>query len=226
MLRKLARIMTDSSADFLTLEEPLRRYYLSVGYKLYSCDKWASAIARYASTIQQNSPVERGMDINRLFEKDRIKARTTAAEQTAYRSAVEKILKDADLYRITFVSWHNLLCDLTLTSGQNKSNYHVTFSLVKRNDPLYDYSLSPGDQEHRWQFYIASYLSLEPTRGVDQSQLSRTLLPRNLRKAGADLKSANQSPASPAENVADDASFARRLDSITATEKIWTGPYL
>lgn len=61
---------------------------------------------------------------------------------------------------------------------------------------------------------------MAPTQGVDHSQLSRTLLPRNLRKAGADPKSTQQTPAPSGESGEDDGPFERRLNSIAAVEKL------
>lgn len=91
---------------------------------------------------------------------------------------------------------------------------------MKKDDPLYDHSLSTTDRDHRWRFYVASFNSLDPTQGVDHSKLSRALLPRNLRKAGADPRSTAQTPATSGDGQDEDTAFERRLESINANEAL------
>jgi paired amphipathic helix protein Sin3a len=42
------------------------------------------------------------------------------------------------------------------------------------------------ERKQQWQYYIASYMRIEHTEGVDRSQLNRTVLERNLPAAAND----------------------------------------
>lgn len=86
------------------LEETLRRYYLKSGYQLYNTEKIFSGIARFAGTIFNGDPKDRSADIMNLFFKERDKEETTHNQEIQYRKQVERLVKDGDIYRITYVS--------------------------------------------------------------------------------------------------------------------------
>lgn len=48
-------------------------------------------------------------------------------------------------------------------------------------------------QKERWQYYISSYMSIEPTEGVQRSHLQKTVLARNL-PSGEDKSDESQIP--------------------------------
>jgi paired amphipathic helix protein Sin3a len=85
------------------LEETLRRFYLKSGYQLYNLDKIFTGIARFASTIFNGDPKDRSADIINLFFKERDKEETTHNQEIQYRKQVERLVKDGDIYRITYV---------------------------------------------------------------------------------------------------------------------------
>ena len=39
------------------------------------------------------------------------------------------------------------------------------------------------DREQRWQYYVSSYMQIEPTEGVDRTRVGKSVLPRNLPSA-------------------------------------------
>jgi paired amphipathic helix protein Sin3a len=98
------------------LEETLRRYYLKSGYQLYNLDRMLSGIARFAGGIFNSDPKDRSADIINLFFRERDKEDTTHKEEIQYRKQVERLVKDGDIYRVTYVSswvlfFFNLLTD-------------------------------------------------------------------------------------------------------------------
>jgi paired amphipathic helix protein Sin3a len=96
--------------DMNQIEETMRRYYLQVGWQLYSFDRLLSSLVRFSSTVVSNDTKDKTLDMYNLFKKDRINETTTHKNELAYRKAVEKYAKDADTYRITYVSTqHHIL---------------------------------------------------------------------------------------------------------------------
>jgi hypothetical protein len=103
MLNKFERVLSGHE-DFSEVEEVLRRFYLQSGYQLYSLEKMVQAFARFGINIMTSEGKDKSFDMYQLFKKDRARESTTAQQQTDYRKAVEKMLKDGELYRIDFVS--------------------------------------------------------------------------------------------------------------------------
>lgn len=87
------------------LEDTLRRFYLPNGYKLYGIANLLQTIARsISSNIFGNDSKDRSPDIFNLFTKDRVKEQTTRREEVQYRQQVSKLVKEGDVYKITWVS--------------------------------------------------------------------------------------------------------------------------
>jgi paired amphipathic helix protein Sin3a len=81
-----------------------------------------------------------------------------------------------------------------LTEPQVQDKRQINFYLTKKDDPTFDNSLSPTDQEHRWRYYIASYTSFAPTGGIPTDRLTRPVLPHNLRASGTNPNSTSYPP--------------------------------
>lgn len=141
-------------------EETLRRYYLSVGWQLYNLDKILSGIARFAGGIFD--PRDRSSDIINLFFKERAKEETTHNVEIQYRKQVEKLIREGDLYRITFIP----------------AMRHVTVQLMTAEDSTLD-SDDLG-AEARWSYYVSAYTMCDPTEGVPFSQMRMPFLQRSL----------------------------------------------
>ena len=62
-----------------------------------------SGIAKFAGTIFNGDSKDKSSDIIGMFFKEREREQTTHNHEIQYRKQVEKLVKDADLYRITFV---------------------------------------------------------------------------------------------------------------------------
>lgn len=93
-------------AELSHLEDTLRRFYMMKGWQLYSYDKLVAAIIRFALLILVSDNKDKSLDIVNLFYSDRAKEETTHDAEIIYRKQVDKLTKDADIYRITYVSLH------------------------------------------------------------------------------------------------------------------------
>lgn len=85
------------------LEETLRRYYNPTGWQLYTVDKLVAAILRFCMNILGGDAKDKSVEITNLFFKDREKPDTTRKQEIQYRKQVEKLSKDGEVYRISYV---------------------------------------------------------------------------------------------------------------------------
>jgi paired amphipathic helix protein Sin3a len=90
--------------DMSQIEETLRRYYLQCGWQLYSFDRLLGSLVRFSLAVVSNDSKDKTQDIYNLFRRDRVNEVTTHKAEITYRKAVEKYARDADIYRIAYVS--------------------------------------------------------------------------------------------------------------------------
>ncbi|KAH6879185.1 hypothetical protein BKA58DRAFT_111310 [Alternaria rosae] len=147
------------------IEETLRRYYLQIGWQLYSFDRLLSSLVRFALAVVSHDNKDKSLDIYNLFRKDRVNDTTTHKNEISYRKAVEKFAKDADTYRITY--------------NPTKMEAHVR--LFKKDDPTFEFNTL--DRIKRWRAYVASYMAVEPTEEVDLSRVNYPYLKKRLARA-------------------------------------------
>ena len=100
--------------DLAHLEDTLRRFYLQSGWQLYTIDKLLSAIIRFIMNILSGDSKDKSTDILNLFNKDRERNETSRANELQYRKQVEKMIKDGEMYRVTYVSTLRFICVLLL----------------------------------------------------------------------------------------------------------------
>lgn len=220
MLDKFEKGLT-GEADWVEIEDTLRRFYLQNGYQLYALDKIVTAFAKSGNNIVvDTSSKEKTYDIYSHYKRDRVKASTTALQQTDYRKSVEKMLKDSELYRIDYVSIRSAgqHHPSILTISQDQETRAARIYLVKRDDPTFDDSLSTADREHRWRYYLASYTALPATEGIATDHLTRPILTRNLRASGANPNSTTYPP-SPLDSAAEQR-IEHRFDHLRGEEKL------
>lgn len=167
--------------DMNFIEEVLRRYYLQVGWQLYSFDRLIISLVRFALTVVSHDSKDKSLDIYNLFRKDRVNDTTTHKNEISYRKAVEKYAKDADTYRITYVCIkHFPSVYALLTCSQDPAKAEATVRLFKRDDPTFEFSTL--DRIKRWRAYIASFMAVEPTEEVDGSCVRYPYLKKRLAK--------------------------------------------
>jgi paired amphipathic helix protein Sin3a len=167
--------------DMAFIEETLRRYYLHIGWQMYSFDRLINSLVRFALVVVSSDSKDKSLDIYNLFKKDRVNDTTSHKSEISYRKAVEKYAKDADTYRITYVS-HLCRCHvLSLTLIQDPAKTEATVRLFKKDDPTFD--TNALDRTRRWRAYLASYQSIEPTEEVDPNNIKHPFLKKRLAKA-------------------------------------------
>ena len=89
--------------DLAQLEEILRRYYMQSGWQLYTIDKLVGAAVKSVHAILGSDSKDRSTDIINLFFKDREKDITTNSQELQYRKQVQKLVKDGEIYKISYV---------------------------------------------------------------------------------------------------------------------------
>lgn len=144
------------------LEETLRRFFLQVGWQLYNLDKILVGIARFAGGIFNPDPKDKSSDIMALFFKEREKKETTHYQEIQYRKSVERLIREGDLYRITFIP----------------ATKKVTVQLMSAEDSTLD--SNELSAEARWSYYVSAYSMRDPTEGVPISRMRLPFLQRTL----------------------------------------------
>ncbi|KAM5451830.1 Transcriptional regulatory protein sin3 [Microsporum audouinii] len=151
------------------LEETLRRFYMKNGWQLYQLDRILGGIAKYAGGVFNSDVKDRTSDVINLFYKEREKEETTHNQELQYRKQVERLIKEGDIYRITFVP----------------ATKHVLVQLLTPDQSTLE---SDGlGHEARWSYYVSAYTMRDPTEGVVYSDMRMPFLKRNLPpKMGSD----------------------------------------
>ncbi|KAJ5124885.1 Histone deacetylase interacting [Penicillium bovifimosum] len=148
--------------DQIQLEETLRRFYMQTGYLLYHLDRIFSSISKFVASIFTGDARDRSSDIINLFFKEREKETTTHDQELQYRKQVERLVKEGDVYRITFFP----------------ANHRVTIQILTNEDATLDTNaLTP---EERWSYYVNAYSMRDPTEGVEFGRMRMPFLKRNL----------------------------------------------
>ncbi|KAF1949433.1 hypothetical protein CC80DRAFT_271756 [Byssothecium circinans] len=150
--------------DMNQIEETMRRYYLQVGWQLYSFDRLLGSLVRFSLGVVSSDNKDKTLDIYNLFKKDRVNETTTHKSELTYRKAVEKYAKDADTYRITY----------------NPAKMEASVRLFKKDDPTFEFNQL--DKIKRWRAYVASYMAVEPTEELDNARLRYPYLKNRLAK--------------------------------------------
>ncbi|KAB8596070.1 hypothetical protein FH972_025781 [Carpinus fangiana] len=216
MLQMLENFVTgEGNVDMPFIEEVLRRYYLQSGWMLYTFDKLMGALVRFAIQVLGGGPDanQKSWEITQLFCKDRKKDISTHEEELQYRKTSEKLNKEGDVYKIT---WHAPTSTANIRLFKRDEN---TFELSGEDDGL-------KTREERWQHYVASFQTLDPTEHVLYSELKPTYAKRNLKAALETAGKSIDAASSNANGSGDDVeakTVARehaRLDQVNALEQL------
>ncbi|MBE7180482.1 MAG: hypothetical protein INR71_04590, partial [Terriglobus roseus] len=176
--------MIRGETDMAFVEEMLRRYYLHVGWQLYSVDKLLSSLARFAISIKSGESKDKTWDIWMHFRKDRVRPETTYEDELSYRKRVEKDIKDGEMYRITYVSLPAAptASDKPLTRTlQDQTTRKIYIRILQRDDPTFN--LSELDEIQLWATYVNSFTSVAPTEGVPFDRVRVPFLRRSAPEA-------------------------------------------
>ena len=171
--------MIKNDGDMAHIEEALRRHYLDCGWQLYSLDKLLASLARFASGVMGGDVRDKSPEILALFKKDRVKDETTHSDEMNYRKQVEKLIKDGDTYKVSYVC-HAILSHSNLTNiYQDQIKQQISFKIFRREEPTFD--VSQMEQVDRWRVYINDYVSRASTHGAPLGELALPVLKRNVR---------------------------------------------
>ncbi|KAL8670693.1 MAG: hypothetical protein Q9168_004781 [Polycauliona sp. 1 TL-2023] len=144
------------------VEETLRRFYMAKGWQLYNMDKILASITRFAMQILVSDNKDKSLEIVNLFYHDRSREVTTHDAEIIYRKQVDKLTKDADIFRITFAP----------------RSRKATVALFKKDDPTF--SMDAMEASKQWAYYISSFGMREATEGVPAEKMHWPYLRRNL----------------------------------------------
>ncbi|KAF2498321.1 hypothetical protein BU16DRAFT_558387 [Lophium mytilinum] len=155
--------------DAGVVEETLRRYYLQSGWQLYSIERLLSALVRFAGGIFPSESKDKTGEVYQAFKKDRPFRETTHRDEISYRRAVEKNIKDGDVYKINY----------------DTTKQVASVNILKKDDDTY--TVSTLDKIKAWRYYIASFTSSEPTENVAHDKVHLPYLKRSIGKASLDI---------------------------------------
>ena len=175
--------------DQTHLEDTLRRFYMQSGWQLYTIDKLLSAITRFVMNILSSDAKDKSTDIINLFFKDRDKEETTRAQELQYRKQVQKLVKEGEIYRISFVSKTNFAPPQDVANVlQDSEDTKTTIQIFPAEDSTFD--SDQMSEQARWSYYVASYSMWEPTEGIDTSRMRLPFLKCNLSPQYASVEDA------------------------------------
>ncbi|KAJ5698661.1 hypothetical protein N7462_000666 [Penicillium macrosclerotiorum] len=148
--------------DQIHLEETLRRFYMQSGYLMYNLERIFSSITKFVASIFTGDSRDRSSDIANLFFKEREKAETTHHQEMQYRKQVERLIKDGDIYRVTYFT----------------NDRRVTVQVMTTEEATFD--SADLSSEARWSYYVTAFSMRDPTEGVQFSEMRMPFLKRNL----------------------------------------------
>ncbi|PHH78363.1 hypothetical protein CDD80_6986 [Ophiocordyceps camponoti-rufipedis] len=165
-------------------QEVLRHYYLRSGWKLYTIQDQLKTLCRLALTCSSNDAKEKTPDLIHQYFASREKEETSYQTEISARKFAEKCVKDGDIFVICWFP--------------QKSE--ATVRWLQRNDTTF--YMDEMQLRERWQYYISSYIRVEPTEGIPRSRLQKVVLTRNMPSGDSDSDEENvPKPVSYSENL-------------------------
>jgi len=166
----------------------LRTYYLQKGWALYTIMELLKNVCRYAATCSSNDSKEKTSLIIQSFLQNRCKEETTFNQEIDLRKKVEKIVGDADMYLIKYVSpLFRRYCEQYANSSQFPKRREATMQLITKDETTFD--LTDMERKERWKYYTSSFVRIEPTEGVPLDRVRKSVLTRNLANTEAESES-------------------------------------
>ncbi|KAI0021174.1 hypothetical protein F4780DRAFT_739408 [Xylariomycetidae sp. FL0641] len=175
--------------DETRYQDVLRHYYLQNGWKLYTILDLMKILSRLSLTCTSTDSKEKTPDLIQQYLNSRQQEETSYQTEISARKFAEKCIKDGDLF---------VICWFPKTR-------QATVRWLQRDETTF-YMDEMGMRE-RWQYYISSYMRVEPTEGIDRSRLQKTVLARNLPSSETDSDDGN-----PPKPLKIDESLVLRID--------------
>ncbi|KAF7534849.1 hypothetical protein G7054_g5859 [Neopestalotiopsis clavispora] len=158
-------------------QEVLRHYYLKKGWTLYTIQDLLKTLCRLSLVCTSTDAKEKTPDLIAHFLQSRSEKETSFQTEMIARTYAQKCVKDGDLF---LIQWY-------------PSDSKATVRLLQRDETTFQ--MDELELRERWQYYISSYIRVEPTEGVPRSKIRKPILPRNL--ASSDVDSDDGNPRKP-----------------------------
>ncbi|KAH6656936.1 hypothetical protein BKA67DRAFT_553725 [Truncatella angustata] len=154
-------------------QEVLRHYYLKKGWKLYTIQDLLKTLCRLSLVCNSTDSKEKTSDLVSQFLHSRAEKETSFQTEMTARTFAQKCVKDGDLF---LIQWF-----------PNKSN--ATIRWLQRDETTFH--MDELELKERWQYYISSFMRVEPTEGVPRQKLRKPVLARNLPSSDVDSDDGN-----------------------------------
>ncbi|XDG08772.1 hypothetical protein ABKA04_008387 [Annulohypoxylon sp. FPYF3050] len=154
-------------------QEVLRHYYLKKGWTLYTIQDLLRTLCRLSLTCTSPDAKEKTPDLIQHFLNGRHNEETSYQTEISARKYAEKCIKDGDMFVICWFP----------------QKHEATIRWLQRDETTF--YMDEMELRERWQYYISSYMRVEPTEGVPRSRLQKTVLARNLPSSDADSDDGN-----------------------------------
>ncbi|KAM0251841.1 hypothetical protein ACHAP5_001504 [Fusarium lateritium] len=165
-------------------QDVMRHYYLKTGWKVYTIQDLLKTICRLALTCSSTDAKEKTPDLIAQFQASREREETSYQTEISARKFAEKCVKDGDVFVICWFPAKN----------------EATVRWLQREETTF--YMDEMQLRERWQYYISSFIRVEPTEGVPRSDLQKVVLSRNLPSSDADTdEDAIPKPVSYKENL-------------------------
>ncbi|OTA05689.1 histone deacetylase complex subunit [Trichoderma parareesei] len=143
-------------------QDVMRHYYLKNGWKLYTIQDLLKTLCRLALTCKSLDAKEKTPDLIQQYLINREREETSYQTEISARKFAEKCVKDGDLF---VICWFPQKSEATVRWLQRDETTFYMDEMQTRD---------------KWQYYISSYVRVEPTEGVPRSKLQKVVLTRNL----------------------------------------------
>ncbi|KAI5467596.1 hypothetical protein BGZ63DRAFT_346820 [Mariannaea sp. PMI_226] len=149
-------------------QDVMRHYYLKTGWKVYTIQDLLKTLCRLALTCSSTDAKEKTPDLIQQYLSNREKEETSYQTEISARKFAEKCVKEGDIF---VVCWFPAQAEATVRW------------LPRDETTFYQDEMQLRE---RWQYYISSFIRVEPTEGVPRSKLQKSVLTRNLPSGDAD----------------------------------------
>lgn len=140
----------------------MRQFYLRKGWALYTVQDLMKQLCKLGSICAGNDSKDKTNEILRLFEANRVEEETSFNIEINFRKGVEKYIKDGDMFLIRYYT----------------NQRRATVQLMSKNETTFD--MDDMDRTQKWQYYVSSYVRVEPTEGVARPKQNSVVKIRNL----------------------------------------------
>lgn len=164
----------------------LRHFYLKKGWQLYTVTDLLKTLARLGSVCASVDAKEKTPDLFEQYYRNRELKEITYNMEINMRKQADKYIKDGELFLIQWVSRFFFGICLHSNIKQAPAKNQATARWIQRDETTFD--LDDMERMARWQYYVSSYIRIEPTEGVNRGKIRKSLLLRNVPSPDTDAE--------------------------------------